>query len=59
MAEEQTGEKPSSERLSELRNLPKNILYSLTQEEINTFPHDDVWPYSLRDKLSQHIVDEG
>jgi len=52
------GKKPSPERLAVLRNLPKEILDSLSQEEVNAFLHEDVWPDSLKHKLRDYIVEE-
>jgi hypothetical protein len=49
--------RPAKERLEALRNLPKEILKSLSQEELNAFLHEDVWPDSLREKLKDYIVD--
>lgn len=50
--------RPAPERLAALRNLPKDILGTLTQDEINAFLHDEIWPDSLRDKLKNYIVEE-
>ena len=51
-------ERPSPERLTALRRLPKEILKMLNQDEINAFLHDEVWPDSLRDKLKDYMVEE-
>jgi hypothetical protein len=59
MAENKSnGKKPSPERLAALRNLPKDILDTLSHEEVNAFLHEDVWPNSLKDKLKDYIVTE-
>ena len=50
--------RPAPERLEALRNLPKDILDTLSQEEVNAFLHDDVWPDSLQEKLKDYIVKE-
>ena len=51
-----SGQKPSSERLAVLRGLPKEILDTLSHEEVRAFLHDDVWPDSLRDKLKELLI---
>jgi hypothetical protein len=40
-----------------LRELPAEIMRSLTKEEINAFLHEDVWPDSLQEKLRDYMVD--
>jgi hypothetical protein len=50
--------RPAPERLEALRNLPKDILKTLSTEEVNAFLHDDVWPDSLQEKLKDYIVEE-
>jgi hypothetical protein len=50
--------KPSSDRLAALRSLPRDVLHTLTQDEIHSFLHDEEWPDSLREKLKQYIVGE-
>jgi hypothetical protein len=52
------GQKPSPEKLAVLRSLPKEILDTLSHDEIRAFLHDDVWPDSLRDKLKDYMVEE-
>lgn len=51
------GMKPGPERLEAMRNLPKNILDTLTHEEVAAFLHDEVWPDSLQKKLKDYLVD--
>ena len=50
--------KPIPERLEAIRNLPPDVLKSLTKEEVNTFLHEDVWPDSLREKLKRYVAIE-
>ena len=57
MDKEDIKKRPAKERLEALRNLPKEILKSLSQEELNAFLHEDVWPDSLREKLKDYMVD--
>ncbi|MFC1534156.1 hypothetical protein ACFLZG_08175 [Thermodesulfobacteriota bacterium] len=58
MEDHNSQQKPIPERLEALRNLPKEILKSLSQEEVKTFLHDEVWPDALYDKLKDYIVEE-
>ena len=51
-------QKPDPKRLAALRSLPKEIIETLTKEEVKAFLHEDVWPDSLREKLKDYIVDE-
>jgi len=44
-------------RLEALRRMPKEILETLTQEEIKIFLYQDDWPDSLREKLKDYLVD--
>jgi len=49
--------KPSPERLETMKNLPKEIMGSITKEEVSAFLHDEVWPDSLREKLKDFMED--
>jgi hypothetical protein len=49
--------KPAEGKLEALRNLPKDIMSTLTKEEIHAFLHEDEWPDSLREKLKAYIVE--
>ena len=51
-------QKRDPNRLAALRSLPKEIIASLTKEEVKSFLYEDVWPDSLREKLKDYIVDE-
>jgi hypothetical protein len=42
---------PDPQRLGILRSLPKEIMQTLTKEEIKALLLDNVWPDSLREKL--------
>ena len=48
---------PDPQRLRALQMLPKEILATLTKEEVAAFLEEDVWPESLREKLKDYIVD--
>ena len=50
-------QRPAPERLKALRNLPEDILKSLTQEEVKAFLHKEIWPDSLREKLKDYLTD--
>ena len=58
MGDKDSGQRPDPERLEALRNLPKEVLSALSQEEVHAFLHDQVWPDSLRDKLKDYIIEE-
>ncbi len=58
MENQNSGQKPPRERLAALRSLPKDVLNTLTQNEINAFLHNEVWPDSLQDKLKRYMVEE-
>lgn len=45
-------------RLEALRNLPVEVVKSLTKEEMNSFLFKDEWPDSLQEKLKDYLVDE-
>jgi hypothetical protein len=47
-----------TKRLEAFRNLPEDIVKLLTKEEVKAFLHDDEWPESLREKLTDYLVDE-
>jgi len=51
------GKKPDPARLEALRNLPKEVMQTLTKEEINAFVHSDEWPESLKEKLKDYMAD--
>ena len=47
-----------SNRLTVLRNLPKDILETFTRDEIKIFLYEDVWPDSLKEKLKDYLKDK-
>ena len=49
--------RPDPVKLEALRNLPKEVMQSLTKLEINAFLHSHEWPDSLKEKLKDYIVD--
>jgi len=48
--------RPDPGRLELVRNLPKEVLQSLTKEEIRALLHDEEWPDSLQEKLKEYAV---
>ena len=44
-----------SKRLEALRSLPKEVLDTLTREEVKAFLYLDEWPDSLREKLKDYL----
>ena len=57
---EKTGtsrKKPSPKRLEALKYMPKELLQTLTKEEVDAFLYDDAWPDSLQEKLKDFISD--
>jgi len=50
---------PDPARLEAMRSLPKEVLDTLTKEEIRTFLQSETWPDSLREKLKDYLVEEG
>ena len=46
---------PIPERMEVLRELPAEIMRSLTKDEINAFLFERVWPDSLREKLKEYL----
>jgi|WetSurSiteA1Bulk_404760.scaffolds.fasta_scaffold265015_1 hypothetical protein len=51
------GKKPDPARLEALKNLPKEVMKTLTKEEINDFVRSDEWPESLKEKLKHYMTD--
>ena len=49
---------PDAQILEAFKNLPTQILKSLTKKEVKAFLYDDEWPDSLREKLKDYLVDE-
>jgi hypothetical protein len=51
------GKEPKPGRIEALRELPGEILRTLTKQEINAFLYYDEWPDSLGEKLKDYLVD--
>jgi len=52
----QTNKEPLPGRMEVLRDLPADIMRSLTKEEIQTFLFEEIWPVSLSEKLEQYLA---
>jgi hypothetical protein len=50
--------RPDPARLELVKNLPKEVLQSLTKEEVKVLLSEDEWPESLHEKLKAYIVDQ-
>jgi hypothetical protein len=55
MTDKNSEQKPDSKRLEALRKIPKDVMETLTKEEVRAFLHDDVWPDSLQEKLRDYL----
>jgi hypothetical protein len=55
---ESQNQKPDQARLKALKNLPSEIMQSLSKEEVKAFLFMDVWPDSLKEKLKAFMVEE-
>ena len=51
-----TNKKPLPGRMEVLRDLPADIMRSLTKEEIRAFLFEEVWPVTLSEKLGQYLA---
>jgi hypothetical protein len=51
--------RPDPARLELVKNLPKEVLQSLTKEELKALLSDDEWPESLHEKLKEFVVKEN
>ena len=56
MNKDQSGAgKPDPGRLELVRRLPKEVMETLTKEEVQAMLHDEEWPDSLREKLKDFL----
>ena len=58
VGEKSSDQKPDSKRVAALRSLPKEVMESLTKEEVRVFLYEDAWPDSLQEKIKNYLVDE-
>ena len=56
MEKESTNKEPLPGRMEVLRDLPADIMRSLSKEEIRAFLFEEVWPVSLSEKLEQYVI---
>ena len=56
MVKEKNTKQPKPGRVEAFRNLPENILKTLSKDEIKAFMFEDEWPESLAEKLKDHMV---
>ena len=47
---------PLPGRMEVLRDLPADIMRSLSKEEIRAFLFEEVWPVSLSEKLERYVI---
>ncbi|MCP4575525.1 MAG: hypothetical protein GY846_04490 [Deltaproteobacteria bacterium] len=52
----QTNKDPLPGRMEVLRDLPADIMRSLSKEEIQAFLFEEIWPVSLSEKLEQYLA---
>ena len=48
--------RPDPARLELVKNLPREVLQSLTKEEVKVLLSEDEWPDSLHAKLKNFVV---
>ena len=53
--DQQDSGKPDPGRVELVRRLPKEIMETLTKEEVQAMLHDDEWPVSLKEKLKEFL----
>jgi hypothetical protein len=53
---ESRNNEPLPGRMEVLRDLPADIMRSLTKEEIQSFLFEEIWPVSLSEKLEQYLA---
>jgi hypothetical protein len=53
---ESSKKRPDPSRLEMVKNLPKEVLQSLTKEELKVLLSEDEWPESLHEKLKDYVV---
>ena len=59
MMDEKKGQKnkePLPGRMEVLRELPADIMRSLSKEEIQAFLFEEIWPESLSEKLERYLA---
>jgi len=54
--EKPKNKEPLPGRMEVLRDLPADIMRSLTKEEIRAFLFEEIWPVTLSEKLEQYLA---
>ena len=54
--EKPKNKEPLPGRMEVLRDLPADIMRSLSKEEIQAFLFEEIWPVSLNEKLEQYLA---
>ena len=54
--QEKKNKEPKPGRMEALRDLPAEIMKSLSKKEIQAFLFEDVWPDSLQEKLKDYLA---
>jgi hypothetical protein len=58
VANDNEKKRPRPGRMEALRDLPGDIMRRLTKDEIKAFLFEEEWPFSLREKLKDYLVDD-
>ena len=53
---ESSKKRPDPSRLEMVKNLPKEVLQSLTKEDLKILLSEEEWPESLNEKLKDYVV---
>lgn len=53
---ESSKKRPDPSRLEMVKNLPKEVLQSLTKEDLKILLSEEEWPESLHEKLKDYLV---
>ena len=57
-SDQEKRKEPKPGRVEAFRELPGDILRSLTKGEVRAFLFEDEWPDSLAEKLKDYIVED-
>ena len=58
MEENENTINPEPGRIEAFRELPEEVLSSLTKDEVRAFLFEDEWPESLAEKLKDYMVND-
>ncbi|MBN1102920.1 MAG: hypothetical protein JXL84_05860 [Deltaproteobacteria bacterium] len=48
--------RPDPARLEAMKNLPREVMITLTREEVDAFLFNEVWPDTLKEKLKDYVM---